>query len=516
MDTRRLSIKNMTITILIVIGLFSVLVSYISGKHFFKAAQEAQLYSLKRVTEVATKEIIQELHDETFDIATALSINGPIPSAFHKAINSENKEKFINALDDPFITGFVGAHTIELVKVRAYDLKLKIIAESHKGIQKLPQQIPDTLYQQGHDRKGSARMKAISGLWRHVDKSYYSVLVPIGGIFISGYLEVVVNPINNLVKLSEKMGSPVSIRSGIDHNKVYYEVKSSVENLLPIEYIMKTDMGKPAYLLTSYEDIAQLTESVNQTIFNMIIMFVGLVLVVLFVAIGLFQLFLFTPVSLMVKEIRNITDGDITRELQVKGLAEITILAEEFNKMAKEICSREEKLTRLSIIDELTQIANRRKFDDVLKNEYIIGGRTRKPLSLLMIDIDYFKRFNDTYGHIAGDECLKKVAAVLQSSVYRPSDLVARYGGEEFVIILPDTPENGEHVVAQKIITKIASLNIPNLNSAVDENVTVSIGGYTLIPSIEHDPEYIVAAADKLLYQAKEAGRNQFKLESES
>ncbi|MCK5001466.1 MAG: diguanylate cyclase [Gammaproteobacteria bacterium] len=515
MEIQRLSIKSLTITILIVIAGFSVLLSFVSGEYFFKAARESQLYSLNRVIQVATKEIMQQLHDQAYDIATALSIEGEIPKEFVKAVKGETKGELVKALDDPLITGFVGAYIIDLVKVRAYDLKLNFIAESHQGIQGLSPQMPKILYQQGYGRKGVARSKAISGLWQHADKSYYSVLVPIGGIFISGYLEVVVNPVNNLVRLSEKMNSPISIRSGIDPKRFYYEPKKSTEKLLPIEYELKTDLGASAFLLTSYEDIAKLSEGVKETVFNTISVFIGLVLIVLLIAIWLFQLLLFKPVNLMLNEIRNITDGDISRDLQVKGLAEIAILSGEFNKMTKEIRSREEVLTRLSVIDALTKIANRRKFDEVLKNEYLLGCRSGKPLSILMIDIDYFKQFNDTYGHLAGDDCIKKVATALKRSVYRPTDLVARYGGEEFAIILPDTTKSGERVIAEKIMSEIARLNIPHSSSSVDDKITVSIGGYAVVPSIHDDPVFIVAEADKSLYQAKGAGRNQFVLRNE-
>ena len=516
MDIKHLSIKNLTISILLVIGFFSILVLFVSGEHFFKAARESQLYSLQRVIHVATKEIMQELHDQAYDVATVLSVKGEIPKIFPTAIKSSNKDELIKLLDDPFITGFVGAYIIELVKVRVYDLDFKFVAESNKGSQGLPHQIPEMLYQKGYSRKDSERMKAITALWSHADHSHYSVLVPIGGIFISGYLEIVVDPVNNLIKLSEKMDSPVSVRSGINPNKIYHVSNKPIEQLLPIEYILKTESGAPAYILTSYEDIAKLSEGVNEAVSNAIIMFVGMLLIVLFGAIWLFQLFLFKPVNMMLKQIRQITDGNIAHDLQIKGLAEIAFLSEEFNKMTKEIRSREEELTRLSIIDGLTKISNRRKFDEVLNNEYLIGCRTNKQLSLLMIDIDYFKLFNDTYGHLAGDDCIKKIAMALKNSVYRPGDLVARYGGEEFAIILSDTSENGERVIAKKIMNEIAKLGIPHSSSKVCDTVTVSIGGYTLTPTNDSDPLFIVAEADRCLYHAKESGRNKFILSSDS
>lgn len=515
MKIRHLSIKSLTVTTLVVIAGFSVLLSFVSGENFFKAAREAQLLSLNRVVQVATKEIMKELHDQTYDVATTLAVKGAIPESFSNELTVESKEELSNALDDPLITGFVGAYIIELVKVRAYDLSLNLVAESHKGINGLPRNMPKEIQQAAYGRSGTERAKAVFGLWQHADKSYYSVLVPLGGIFISGYLEIVVNPVNNLMKLTEKMDSPVSIRSGINPDKFYYSPNKSVEKLLPIEYSLRTESGTPAYLLTSYENIEKLSEGVEQSVFTTILIFVVIVFIVLVISLVLFQRFLFKPMDMMLKQIKLITDGDISRDLHVEGVAEITVLANEFNKMAREVRLRENELMRLSVIDGLTQIANRRKFDEVLNREYYIGCRTGRPLSILMIDIDYFKPFNDTYGHLAGDDCLKKVALALEASVCRPTDLVARYGGEEFVIILADTPEKGELVVAEKIIKQIAAMDIPHSGSAVSGKVTVSIGGFTLLPTANHDPAYVIEEADRLLYRAKEAGRNQFELRSE-
>lgn len=492
-----------------------MLLSFVSGDYFFKAASDAQLYSLNRVIQVAAREIMQDLHDQTYDVATALSVSGAIPQKFDVMYSRDNKDDLIRSLDDPMITGFVGAYIIDLVKVRVYDIQLDYVAESNKGIKGFPTSMPKEIYQLAYGREGTERTKAVHGLWQHEEKSYYSMLVPLGGIFVSGYLEIVVDPVNNLLKLSEKMNSPVSIRSGIRHDKVYYSPQKSVEALLPIEYTLWTASGKAAYLLTSYEDIANLSNEIKVTVFNTILIFVAVVLVVLVISIGLFQRFLFKPMKLMLKQIRLITDGDISRDLQVKGVVEIALLANEFNKMAREIRLREEELMRLSVIDGLTQIANRRKFDEVLNREYYIGCRTGRRLSVLIIDIDYFKVFNDTYGHLAGDNCLQRVAEALESSVCRPTDLVARYGGEEFVIILADAPDNADNVVARKIIKEIALLDIDHVGSMVSNKLTVSIGGFTFKPTADHNPAYVIAEADKLLYQAKEAGRNQFKLRSE-
>lgn len=157
--------------------------------------------------------------------------------------------------------------------------------------------------------------------------------------------------------------------------------------------------------------------------------------------------------------------------------------------------------------DGLTEIDNRRRFDDVLEKEWRRGGRNRLPLSLAMVDVDYFKQFNDNYGHARGDQVLKSVARALSWALHRPADLVARYGGEEFVLLFPDTDAEGGTALAEKVRSAVEALAIPHEYSKAAPTVTVSIGGATVRPEGE-DPLLLVEAADRMLYQAKQVGRN--------
>jgi diguanylate cyclase (GGDEF)-like protein len=168
-------------------------------------------------------------------------------------------------------------------------------------------------------------------------------------------------------------------------------------------------------------------------------------------------------------------------------------------------------LKTLSAIDGLTGIANRRQFDETLEKEWRRGRRNQAPLSLLMLDIDLFKAFNDHYGHLAGDECLQKVANGLTEIIKRPADLLARFGGEEFVIVLPETDSPGASKVAGLALEKVQRLNIPHAYSNVTPRITVSIGVATLIPDELHIPLDLIRSADDLLYEAKRNGRNQIK-----
>ncbi len=163
------------------------------------------------------------------------------------------------------------------------------------------------------------------------------------------------------------------------------------------------------------------------------------------------------------------------------------------------------KLQKLADMDGLTGLANRRHFDHVLQTEWLRAQRTGQTLSLLMCDIDFFKLYNDSHGHLEGDKCLKKVAAVLGSSLRRPADLAARYGGEEFALVLPNTEVDGAMAMAELCRQHIEALALPN---QPDRNVTLSIGVASMVPTANAVPLDLIDHADRALYQAKHTGRN--------
>ena len=173
-----------------------------------------------------------------------------------------------------------------------------------------------------------------------------------------------------------------------------------------------------------------------------------------------------------------------------------------------EIANRE--LQRLASLDGLTGVANRRRFDEYLDTEWQLMAREKLPLSLILCDIDFFKKYNDTYGHQAGDACLRQVADALRFCARRSVDLVARYGGEEFVVILPNTTVSVAAQIAEEMRSVVNALQIPHVQSAVSEHVTLSLGIACLTPTLNTSPAMLIAAADAALYQAKAAGRNRW------
>jgi two-component system chemotaxis family response regulator WspR len=165
------------------------------------------------------------------------------------------------------------------------------------------------------------------------------------------------------------------------------------------------------------------------------------------------------------------------------------------------------ELQRMTRSDGLTGLSNRRYLDEVLAMEWRRGARERSDLSVLMIDIDDFKKYNDTYGHVAGDEALRKVAEVLRKCLRRPADLAARFGGEEFTAVLPATSLRGAQQVGEQIRSEVYALEVPHKSSSLGQ-LSVSIGGAAQVPRHEYDFSILIETADRALYDAKRAGKD--------
>jgi diguanylate cyclase (GGDEF)-like protein len=218
-----------------------------------------------------------------------------------------------------------------------------------------------------------------------------------------------------------------------------------------------------------------------------------------------------TPMVSMISVAIAITIWELGRDLRLSYKR----LEEYARDLEQKVCDRtielqqaNWELSRLAHVDGLTQIANRRSFDEHLGKEWQRHLREQQPLALILIDIDYFKRYNDCYGHQGGDDCLIQVAQAINLLPQRPSDLVARYGGEEFVVILPNTHTEGALTFAAAIQKAIASLAIPHEKSDVNAYVTLSLGIACLVPDSETSPAKLIAYADQSLYKAKEQGRD--------
>jgi diguanylate cyclase (GGDEF)-like protein len=193
---------------------------------------------------------------------------------------------------------------------------------------------------------------------------------------------------------------------------------------------------------------------------------------------------------------------------QVAGAIQMALLNEQLATTKRQLEAANRTLERLSHLDPLTGLANRRHLETALKLEWRRLSRTRSPLSLLLLDVDHFKAYNDALGHIAGDRCLQRVAQLLKEGAQRAGDLVARYGGEEFAIVLSATGAEGARRIAEALRARLASAGIPHPSSPAGEHLTMSVGLATVVPCADLSPPALLAAADRALYRAKQQGRD--------
>lgn len=210
---------------------------------------------------------------------------------------------------------------------------------------------------------------------------------------------------------------------------------------------------------------------------------------------------------------RKMAKGDFSARVKPRHNIEkhkdyIDVLLDDFNTMAEELAAANVKLTALSVTDELTKLNNRRAFMDYADIIWKQNHRLNLPVSVILIDIDYFKKYNDTLGHLEGDKALVAVAQCLRKQLKRETDFVARFGGEEFVCLLPFVEKEKALAFAKELVRAVEAMNIPHPASEHSQYVTISAGLATTIPDDKNTPAELLETADKALYEAKSAGRN--------
>lgn len=210
--------------------------------------------------------------------------------------------------------------------------------------------------------------------------------------------------------------------------------------------------------------------------------------------------------------------GKVNEEEEIRGfkLGAVDYIKKPYNSvivkarvsMHLELKRYRDHLEDISYLDGLTGISNRRKFDEYLDSTWNLAVRVSMPVSIVMMDIDFFKQYNDNYGHQGGDDCLIKIAQVLSKTIVRKTDFLARYGGEEFVCVLSNTDADNAFIIAEKLRLDVMSLNIPHAYSSVEKIVTISVGVATRFPTKNLSFTELIEDADKALYKSKESGRN--------
>jgi diguanylate cyclase (GGDEF)-like protein len=340
--------------------------------------------------------------------------------------------------------------------------------------------------------------------------------------------------VNQLQKEDRLPNSPIKelatnepkLKQALD-NKQSYLITSLAATEKQVNLIAIAHLKYKPWSVLFAQPLSVALAPVEKQIRDAMFLFTIIASVVTIIAFAIGQL-LTKPIIYLTNIVSQFTAGNLDIRAKVGSKDEIGQLAKSFNNMAlelqisletleqrvqertTELVIANQKLEQLVNLDGLTQVANRRCFNERLQAEWTRLAREQQPLALILFDVDKFKLYNDYYGHLGGDDCLVRVAQTVQKTVYRPADLVARYGGEEFSILLPNTDLAGAIQVAKNIQQAIHDLALPHAKSDVKDIVTVSMGICSLIPSVDIKPDILISSADQALYNAKQQGRDRY------
>jgi diguanylate cyclase (GGDEF)-like protein len=335
----------------------------------------------------------------------------------------------------------------------------------------------------------------------------------------SMYLGSVKSAALNLVKMGEKVENKLQHFNGAfsaDMSELLEELETADKRLQKqVDLAIEHNQNKIE------EKQKVISKAIQNTIYSMIIGSIILLICIIGMTIYVTHLVVNRIISLRHKVVL-MGNGEFDVIDKTAPRDEISDLINAFSKMASDLnTSTDERkkteellkianstLEKEASIDGLTHIANRRKFDMELEKEWKRAQRGKLPLSVILCDVDYFKQYNDTYGHQSGDDCLRSIAQKINDICSRPGDIVARYGGEELAIILPDTRKEGAMQIAESVKEAVVKLDIAHNKSQVAEVVTISLGVASMIPRSDKDIASLIKAADLALYTSKEAGRN--------
>lgn len=322
MRIETLSIRAITIIIFVMIGIVAIILSILAGSYFKQAALDSQMNSLSRVIEVASHEMLKELREQTFDLGMKLGHSKELIGTLNDKPNRH--KQLVSLLDDPFINGFVGFSDVSLEKIRVYDLAFELIAESGEGADGLADNLPEYLLTQIAKRQGIERLKAIDALWMSPIGPLHSTLVPVGGLRLKGYLEIVVNPVFNLPNIGNITRTPINIYSNT--GEPVFSDRQSVESssYLPIKFTLNTSDGEPAFHIIGYEDVDRLNREMEQTQTVTIGGFLLLSLGTLMIALWLFNRFLFVPLRQMIKDMEQMSRGQLDLTVEKRGCGSFT------------------------------------------------------------------------------------------------------------------------------------------------------------------------------------------------
>lgn len=324
----KISIKALTISNLSIIGIAAIILSVVSGMTYRSAALEDETRILERIIGVASTEVTKTLTTYSKDLGASTENDRAFRKALKKIDQPENKEIVVTRLNDQFNQRYVTGGILDLKKLRVYNKKFELIAESTTGEKGLNQKLPDFIYELAKDRKGGDRLKSLSGVWSEESNAYFSVLVPVGGLRLRGYLEIVTNPSHNLKSIENMLSSPLKI-SNLANEDQYVSEAWDIENpnMLIVKYQLPGTNGEPALNLQMMENIEIFNKKFDETQIISLGSVGAVILFGLIFSIVIFTRFVFTPLKTLMSNMERCSAGDLTVDVKQEGLSDLQSLS---------------------------------------------------------------------------------------------------------------------------------------------------------------------------------------------
>jgi len=323
---------------LLTMGAAAILLSILAGMTFRSAALEDETRILARIVKVASEQVIQTLSIQSKELGASTENNRAFRKALKKIELPENKEIVIHRLNDQFSQRYVTSNILELSKLRVYNTKLELVAESGKGVKGLPQKLPDFIYNQAKTRKGGERLKAIGGIWLNAKSAYHSILVPVGGLRLRGYLEVVTSPSHSLRNIEKILTVPLKINN-IENEEQYVSESWDTENgnMLIVDFAFLSETGEPALNIQMMENVEIFSDKFDQTQLISVASFTVIIVLGILCAILIFSRFVFSPLGKLMNNMSQCADGDLTVEIKKEGLSDLQSLSESLKSLVSSL-----------------------------------------------------------------------------------------------------------------------------------------------------------------------------------
>lgn len=518
MSSFKFSIRLIITLTIVFMGLQGLALALLSGDIHREHTLHNHQATIQKLVKIRSDILLDDLAEKSIQ----LGLSQQHEDVFRNYLQENNIEGLQNILNEHFHRYFVTAGIMKLEKIAILQKDFSLLAESTEGKTLLPGlHVPCAdLLQQASKRTGADRLKSRSGLCAENGRAYYVVIAPVGGLVLKGYMVVVTDPVNNLAHLQSNLGMPFKINYVNGENAFissqWDEVIKHGEYLSSV-LTLHSSLGEPVVTIESIENIEPLYETMPHT--RVLVMIVASFLTFIAVIISLVVIHKTTlnPLKKLADKLSSIRldQAHLGERLDVTGTSEIQTLASSFNDMTAELDRLYNKMEKIAFTDQLTNLANRRLFNNRLSKILASLKLTGKSFALFMMDLDKFKPINDTFGHKVGDKVLQEVAARL-TTVLRASDsllridmqadgdaddeTIARLGGDEFSVILPGIDNNhAATIVAEKLINIMKEPFIID-NHRLDVGISI---GIALFPRDAKNEEGLLHNADTAMYVAK-------------